>query len=467
MDDEKKLTEKEIINLLLSDSIDDKRDMLDYLLNLESIDQYVETVCGCLSNPDKGVRNAAAMLILNHKPDKAARFLVPIVSSTDITLRNLAGEILIGLGSKAIQALIDYNCEKNSDDQKFIIDLLGLIGSSKSAEHIISTLSTTEDDNVVLACIEALGNVKYKDAIDILQLLYDRSELYKPFIVEALGKIESPKACSFLLEKFVNEDDITKYSILESLGLVGDVDTFFFLLEQIENIHGPLVWPLITSLFILKEKYSLDIPFDDKMKSLLMYTLQEGAPEHKKIALSLINVFNDKDILIESLKFLGDDDEFDEIIRTKIFLNPEYLFEEFGRILSHAGEKVRQILNLLYTTLSYLFSEGGVFDLPLIQKRNMTHLMSEFLNHHDEEVRRSCMEILFMIDSESALLFVDSMLSDENMWNKIRLVELLEMMNNTSAREALIKLSEDSEEMVKERVQASLNNQNVNEINPI
>lgn len=467
MNDEKIMTKEEIIDLLLSDSIDIKRDTLDYLLNRDDIDEYVEPVCKCLSYPDKGVRNAAAMLILNHKPDKAANFLVSIVSSGDITLRNLAGEVLIGLGPKAVQALIDYNCEKNSDDQKFIIDVLGLIGSSKSAEHIIGILSTTEDDNVVLACIEALGNVRYKEAIDILQLLYDRSELYKPFIVEALGKIGSPKACSFLLERFLNEDEITKYSILESLGLVGDVDTFFFLLEQVENIHGPLVWPLITSLFILKEKYSLDIPFDDKMKSLLMYTLQEGAPEHKKIALSLINVFNDKDILMESLKFLGDDEEFDEIIRTKILKHPEYLLEEINRILSHNSEKVRQILNLLYTTLSYQISEEGTLDLPLIQKRNMIHLMSEFLNHHDEEVRRSCMEILFMLDSESALLFVDSMLSDENMWNRIRLVELLEMVNNTPAREALIKLSEDNEEMVKERVQASLNNQKINEIYPI
>ncbi|MDQ7817291.1 MAG: hypothetical protein RDU14_09750 [Melioribacteraceae bacterium] len=467
MNDGKKKTKEEIIELLLSDSIDEKRDTLDYLLYLDNIDEYVEPVCSCLSYPDKGVRNATAMLILNHKPDHAANFLVSIVSSNDITLRNLAGEILIGLGSKAIQVLIDYNCEKNSDDQKFIIDVLGLIGSSKSAEHIIGILCTTEDDNVVLACIEALGNVRYKEAIDILQLLYDRSELYQPFIAEALGKIGSPKACSFLLEKFINADDITKYSILESLGLVGDIDTFFFLLEQIENIHGPLVWPLITSLFLLKEKYILDIPFDDKMKSLLMYTLQEGAPEHKKIALSLINVFNDKDILMESLKFLGDDEEFDEIIRIKFFRNPEYLFEEINRILAQASDKVRQILNLLYTTLSYLISEGGSFDIPLIQKRNMTHLMSEFLNHHDEEVRRSCMEILFMLDNESALLFVDSMLSDENMWNRIRLVELLEMINNTPAREALIKLSEDNEDMIKERVQASLNNQKINEIHPI
>ncbi|HOI28443.1 MAG TPA: hypothetical protein PLZ15_01690 [Melioribacteraceae bacterium] len=465
--EEKKLSKPDILNLLASRSTEALLDALDYLMNLDKIDDFVESVCNAVSNPDKGVRNAASQLILTHKPDKAPVYLVGCISSKDITLRNLAGELLIALGHKSVQTLIDYNCEKNSDDQKFIIDILGLIGSNKTADHILGILGSTEDDNVILACIEALGNIRNQEAIDILQLLYDRSELYKPFIVEALGKIGSQKACSFLLEKFLKEDDLTKYSILESLGFVGDVDTYFFLLEQVPNIHGPLVWPLITSLFILKEKYSLDIPFDDKMKNLLMYTLQEGAPEHKKTALSLINVFNDKDILVESLKFLGDDDELDEIIRTKIYRNPEYFFEEYQRILSNCTDKLKQVLNLFYSLLSYLISEIETSDLTLIQKRNMIHTTSEFLNHHDEEVRRSSMEILFLLDSESALLFIESMISDENIWNRLRLVELLEFINNSTAKEALMKLSEDGEDMIKERVQELLNNQNINEIYPI
>jgi len=466
MIEQKNLSSREIMELLNSDSLDEKMEVLEYLLNQDNIDGYVEPVCNCISHPDKGIRNTASLLIINHRPQNAGQYLVQCVSSKDIALRNLAGELLIKLGSVAIQSLIDFNCEKNSDDQKFIIDILGLVGSSKAADHIIGILGTTEDDNVILACIEALGNIRYQDSLEILQLLYDRSELYKPFIVEAMGKIGSPKACSFLLEKFMKEDDLTKYSILESLGFVGDVDTYFFLLEQVPNIHGPLVCPLITSLFILKEKYNLDIPFDDKMKNLLMFTLQEGAPEHKKTALSLINVFHDKDILVESLKFLGDDDELDEIIRSKIYKNPEYLFEEFQRIIANSNDKLRQVLNLFYSILSYLIYEGMTVELKLIQKRNIIYATSELLNHHDEEIRRSCMEIMFLFDSEAALLFIDSMIKDENMWNRLRLVELLEVINNPVAKDSLMKLMEDNEDMIRERVQELFNNLNINEIYP-
>jgi HEAT repeat protein len=458
MNEEKKPSSREIAELLNSDLPDKKREILEYLLTLDDIDEFVEPVCNCITNPDKGIRNAASLLIINHRPEKSAQYLVQCISSKDIMLRNLSGELLIKLGTKAIQTLIDFNCEKNSDDQKFIIDILGLIGSTKAADHIIGMLSTSEDENVILACVEALGNIRYQDSLDILQLLYNRSELYKPFIVEAIGKIGSPKACSFLLENFLKEDDLTKYSILESLGYVGDVDTYFFLLEQVPNIHGPLVWPLITSLFILKEKYNLDIPFDDRMKNLLMFTLQEGTPDHKKTALSLINVFNDKEILVESLKFLGDDDELDEIIRSKIYKNPEHLFEEFQRIIANSKEKLRQVLNLFYSILSYLTYEARNFELSLIHRRNIIYTMSELLNHHDEEVRRSSMEIIFLLDSDAALLFVDSMIKDENMWNRLRLVDLLEPINNKVAKEALTKLSEDSEDMIKEKVHELINN---------
>lgn len=467
MEIETTFTRQEIIEKLKGNSQEEKRNVLEYLLSVEDISAYVDEICKCITDEDKGIRNTATMLIINNQPDNAASHIVKLVSSENITLRNLAGEILIKLGSKALDTLVEYNCEKNDDDQKFIIDVLGLIGSEKAAAHILGILSETENDNVVLACIEALGNIRCDSAVEILLLLYDRNELYKPSVVEALGKIGSPKASSFLLDKYNGEDELAKYSILESLGFLGDVDTFFFLLEQVSDIHGPLVWPLITSLFILKEKYGLDIPFDDKMKNLLMYTLQEGTADHKKIALSLINVFNDKDILLESLKYIGEDDELDEIIRSKIYRNPEYLFDVISKILVENPDKLRQLLNLFYSTLTFVSADNGEVDISLVQKRNIVHTISEYLDHPDEEVRRSGMEILFMLDAESAILFIDSMTEDENIWNRLRLIELLELTDNTTANEAIHKLSNDEDEMVRERAQQILSYRNSNEIYPI
>ncbi len=423
-----------------------------YSLNESSdVGKFIPQICSLISHEDKGVRNAATMVLLNHQPKEAPSYLVPYISSPDISIRNLAGEILAKLGDLSVDALIEYNHDRNDDDNKFIIDLLGIIANPKATSHIIEVMSTTDNDNVILACIEALGNIRYEDAVEILLLFYERNELYKPTIVEALGKIGSQKALDFLISRFNSEDELTKYSILESLGYIGDVNTYFFLLEQILNVHGPLVWPLITSIFLLKEKYNLDIPFDDKMKSLLMYTLREGTAEHKKIALSLINVFNDKDILIASLKFLGEDYELDEIIRSKVTNNITFIFEEMPRILNEKPENVVHILNLLLSIISHAMNSETQLQISLMMIRNLIHAVSEYLTHPDEEVRRASMEIIFNLDPESALLFIDSMMNDENIWNKLRLIELLETIENSESTNALIRLSQDEDEMVRDK----------------
>ncbi|MFA7288873.1 MAG: HEAT repeat domain-containing protein [Melioribacteraceae bacterium] len=448
-------------------SVDDKLYYLDELLLLDNVDQYCNFICALIEDEDKGVRNASVMVITSKKPVDAPAKLAPFVSNNKIQLRNLVGEVLIRVGEDVIDPLIEYSVGKNDDDQKFIIDIFGMIGSQQAVSHILSVLSSNENDNVILACIEALGNIKYEDSVDILLLLYGRNELYVPSVVEALGKIGSEKALNFLMEKFPNEEDLIKYSILESLGSIGDVETFFFLLEKVAEIHGPLVWPLITSLFLLKEKFDLDIPFDDRMKNLLMYTLQEGNPEHKKIALSLINVFNDKDILITSLKFLGEDYELDEIIKSKMYRNTEYLFEEFPRIVSTKPANLLNILNLFLSVTEYTINELPEQNLQLVQKRNIVYAVSDCLNYHDEEVRRAAMELLFLLDTESALLFIDSMINDENLWNRLRLLEILDNIYSPDVTEIIEKFSGDPEEMVRERAAEILSSKSNNNIHPL
>ena len=63
----------------------------------------------------------------------------------------------------------------------------------------------------------------------------------------------------------------------------------------------------------------------------------------------------------------------------------------------------------------------------------------------------SSLEILFTLDLETALMFVDSMVSDENMWNRIRLVELLEQYPIEAIEIPLQKLTKDEDEMVRDR----------------
>ncbi len=443
--------------LLKNRTPEQKIELLNELAFSELNDSSIREAANLVADEDKGVRNAATMLILANRSPQFPYYIVPFVTSTDISVRNLAGEILIKLGPLSVDAIAQFDHQNDDDTLKFVIDILGLTGDQRAALFILGVVSASENDNVILACIEALGNLQYDAAVDVMMLFYDRNELYKPTIVEALGKIGSKAALSFLMMRYPYEDEVTQYSILESLGSLGDVDTYFFLLEQVMSVGGPLILPLINSISLLKERYCLDIPFDNKMKSLLMYTISEGTLEHKKVAFNLIDSFDDKDILCTSLNLLGKDYDLDEMIREKIFRNAEYIYREISRIINSKPENLRQVLQLFLQTANYINEFQVMLNISTLDIKNIIHAVSCMLNHSDEEVRRASMEILFNLDPESALLFIDTALSDDNVWNRLRLLEILEQMNGREIDAAIHKLTKDEDEMVRDRALFVLN----------
>jgi hypothetical protein len=71
-------------------------------------------------------------------------------------------------------------------------------------------------------------------------------------------------------------------------------------------------------------------------------------------------------------------------------------------------------------------------------------------------VRLYAVELLFKLDIETAILFLDDEFLNENFWIKIRLTELLEDISHPAVYDFLEKLSEDENEMVSERAKEIL-----------
>ncbi len=131
------------------------------LFNENLNDLVIEDICSMVEDRDKGVRNTVdLMLSINPSPQIPAH-LIKYVSSPDISTRNLAGEILLKIGGNSVNAMLDYLLIGNDDDKKFIIDILGLIGDSKAAPVVLEILKVGGNENLLLACIEALGNLGY------------------------------------------------------------------------------------------------------------------------------------------------------------------------------------------------------------------------------------------------------------------------------------------------------------------
>lgn len=443
------LNENEL-GTLSSDNPSERRMAVEDLITKELDEQGIKILSNMLLDPDKGVRDSASFTLIFNANPLIPKYVVPFISSPDIALRNMAGEILLRIKEASLEAMTEYLEKANDDDQKFLIDIMGLIGSRNPVPKILQVLSASKNDNVILSCIEALGNIGYSEAIPELINIYENNELYKPTIAEALGKMNSNAALDFILSKYQIEDDLTKFSIIESLGQLGQETTFFFLLSELRKITGPLIWPVIGSLYQLKEKFSLELPFDENMKNSIVYTLTDAEPRYKKAAARLITIFDDKDIMDTLIRIYGEDSDIDESIKPAFYKYSKLLYSKLPEAIRKNPSNLASLLWLLKDLTEFDNSEL-INSLGAVDRRNLSDSVAICLNNPDEEVRKTAIELLFLINVDYALLFIDSMIEDDNIWNRLKVLEMTENIFTPKVNQMLKTMTQDQEEMISER----------------
>jgi HEAT repeat protein len=450
---------KEDIQKLNSADPTVRREVVEKYYSGELPDELAQVLCSKIYDNDKGVRDSIGFALTISNNSNIAEYLVPSISSEDISVRNLAGEILLKRGISSIKALLHYLENNNDDDKKFIIDILGLIGDPSSAEDIIKVLRETENDNVILACIEALGNIKSAEALNVIIRFYDKNELFRPTIMEYIGKIGDQNSLNFIMEKYAVADELTKFSILEILGRIGTEETFYFLISELRTIKAPLTWAAIASLKNLKELLGLDIPYDEFTRNAVLNTLHNADIEYQREASSLLTFFKDRDIFAASFQVFGYDAIIDENIRNNFVLNKKMFFSEITNFLKPNTTNLRSLLEFVKEMVEMDFED--IKQLSQLELRNFCSSLSDLLSHPDEEVRRISMELIFSLDESTGLIFTDLLSTDSNVWNRMKLIDLLETIYNEDANKALINLMNDEEEMVKERATNVLNQRRI------
>ncbi|MDT3695784.1 MAG: hypothetical protein ROY99_05275 [Ignavibacterium sp.] len=444
-----------IINLISSGESEKLTDLL-YSLSYNDVDEeIIKSIVPLILQGNKSVRNAASNFLIQNRNQVIPELVIEHISSDNISIRNLAGEILLKKGSDSIPAISSYIPNLNNDDDiKFLVDILGLIGDRRTEDLITQILCSNKNENVIVACIEALGNIGSEKAVKHIIPFYDQLEVLKPVVVEAIGKIETSESLKFIVGKFNCEDELLQFTMIESLGQIGDQDTFYFLLSKINELKGALIWPLLESIYKLKTRYDLEVPFDEKIKKCVLDTIVSSEPKYQIAAAHLVSVFDDPEILFACLSIYGMDMELDELLYRKFMENKEIIISKLYNAIDNSNEYVASILELLNNIAQ---DDSAVIQgLTTLDKRRLTEALSNCLTNPDEVVRIIAAELLFAVDTETALLFVDTMTVDENFWNRIRILDVLSEIDHPQITESIEKLVNDPEEMVREKAREIL-----------
>jgi hypothetical protein len=181
----------------------------------------------------------------------------------------------------------------------------------------------------------------------------------------------------------------------------------------------------------------------------------------KKAASALLLNFEEKKIIETFLQVYGFDSEIDGNLLSHFLKFPIETLQIIPEQLKKYNKNQRAILELIILILENVSVEK-LNQLSEIDLHNLCESISDFFEHPNEEVRRIAMELIFTLDSEMAFTFIDIFKSDSNIWNKLRLIEILENFSTKEAQQALLSLSKDKEGMVREKAEMIISSKDTN-----
>jgi len=228
-----------------SSDVSEKTLAVDYIFERTNFEESsLKAIANLLKDSDRGLKDYAARILSELKEPQskiASGIIAPFILEDNIELRNLAGDILVRIGSDSAEYLLSYLTNDDPDVRKFACDILGLLNSREFANNIVPLLDDS-DINCVQSAIEALGNYQYESAIDKLLTIYESDPEQKPMIIDALAKIGTERSQDQLLEFLSNEKDVfLKTAIIDALSLhCDDIEIANKLFATIENSQETL-----------------------------------------------------------------------------------------------------------------------------------------------------------------------------------------------------------------------------------
>lgn len=182
------------------------------------------------------VRKEAVAVLLSAQPlgTEGIERLIDLLRSADNAgLRNSAVESLERLGASAVDALCGHLGDPDHDLRKFVIDILGSIGSRSCVPLLVAALDDT-DPNVRVAAAENLGKIGDSSALPYLLKVLEGGDLWLKFtVLDALALIGTPVPLEAL--RPLLQESLLKRAIYDCLGAVGDAGCLPLLLSGVQE----------------------------------------------------------------------------------------------------------------------------------------------------------------------------------------------------------------------------------------
>ncbi len=205
--------------------------------------QTIEQLATMLGDDNRNVVYSATRSLIGIGSEAVVRAMLLQLRTENAALRNLAVEILAGIGESAIPQVSELTSDPDHDIRKFTIDIFAMIGSPKAEETLIRALFD-DNTNVAVTAAEALGRAGTRQSIPHLVNCLSREPWLKCAALKSLGTLGGEEALQAIMSLGPKEESIVLYAAVAALGNLGETRTIAYLVQLLEicdNLEAPII----------------------------------------------------------------------------------------------------------------------------------------------------------------------------------------------------------------------------------
>ncbi len=420
----------------------------------------LEAAACLLADTDRGVREAASRLLVLCSSEEAALLTAAYILSMNISVRNLAGDTLVRMNKAAVSALIPFIDSSDKDVRKFAIDLLAQLPAGQEALLRIAAHLSDHDENIVCACIDAIGDLHAESYLDQVMALFEKQKYARPNIVNALAKFPEKVQLQYFENVLSDPDPVVQLAAAEALAAQKNGNVMTMLLRKLDQVSDLAKPVVLHSLIVLLESddFRGDIPSGElslqSLKEYLIKMLDDTDPAYVRAAVRGLRHFFDKNVLEILISHLGKTESVDSAIS---LILKDHTDEVFSIILKSTDRKenIIPIVKMIISLIQNIATKGNI-EIYFKKVEDMFGFISKRFTDIDVDTKIAALTVCDSIGLPGSVRLVKVALGDEEFAVKSYALDLAAKIGPQSFVEELGKLAEDYNEEISVAANAML-----------
>ncbi len=452
-----------------------------------------------------GVQEACEFAVRKLRGQKAIDLIIPSLRSEDVTVRNIAMDILREISTDHIESVIALIYDEDSDLRIFSSDILGSSNSPLALLPLCNALLDDVEANVRYQAAISLGALGNAEAADSLKQALNDEEWVQYAVIEALAKLRDNNSVDILIGALDNVTPLVSSMIVDALGDIKNVKAAPHLLNYIESSNGPMKVKVLKAIIQILGPNVLNLLGAKQFAKLQEYMLStlltnqesetyklilEGLtyvgvlPEATSTILEFITkleLSSSQDLLQDSINCLikiGYNEKLEEALYSDNEIVRKVAIEACGLLPGKAGRFAikRHFVHLTLEdkarSLELISNASDIHDIPFFvslltegqdaqilktvlyflgaqQYLDAAPTILEYLTYPDEEVREMALQACLALEDEQTVMSIVALLDSEEPYLRRTAVYAMGQVNAEYFYNEIVSTLDDSDENVR------------------